>query len=44
VKESFGRGLGSVMGCDKSKVYHDGLCYQSCDEDYYGLATLCWQK
>jgi len=32
------------MGCDSSKLYHDGLCYQSCGDDYYGLATLCWQK
>lgn len=43
-KKSYGRGVGSPLGCASDEEYSNGLCYPSCRPGYNGIGPVCWAK
>lgn len=42
-KDSYGRGLGSVLKCKENEDYDSGLCYDKCASGYKGIGPVCYQ-
>jgi hypothetical protein len=41
-KSSYGRGVGSPLGCHAGLVEDAGLCYPPCADGFTGVGPLCW--
>uniref|UniRef100_A0AC35GNR9 Uncharacterized protein n=1 Tax=Panagrolaimus sp. PS1159 TaxID=55785 RepID=A0AC35GNR9_9BILA len=41
-KTSYGRGVGTPLGCAHDLVYDAGLCYPECQGNYNGVGPVCW--
>ncbi len=44
VKDSYGRGVGTIPGCPSNKSYDAGLCYVGCKSGYSGIGPVCWDS
>jgi len=42
-KRTYGRGVGIVPTDCGSKELDAGLCYDKCNQGYYGVGPVCWQ-
>lgn len=43
--DSYGRGVGTIpTSCEGGKEYDAGLCYQKCNDGYYGVGPVCWSR
>jgi hypothetical protein len=42
-KDSYGRGVGSPMGCPPDQEKDGALCYNNCQGGYNGIGPVCWQ-
>lgn len=42
-KASYGRGVGTPLGCDNNQDYDAGLCYKKCDSGFKGIGPVCWR-
>ena len=43
-KDSYGRGVGEVLGCSAEEEEDAALCYDECKPGYYGVGPVCWQN
>lgn len=43
-RESYGRGVGSALGCGSNQEKDAGLCYPKCKAGYNGVGPVCWQQ
>ena len=43
-RESYGRGVGSALGCGSDEEKDGALCYPKCKAGYNGAGPVCWQK
>ncbi|HEY0706051.1 MAG TPA: hypothetical protein VGG33_04605, partial [Polyangia bacterium] len=42
-KRSYGRGVGSLPGCDANDEKDGALCYRACGAGFDGNGPVCWQ-
>jgi hypothetical protein len=42
-RDSYGRGVGSPLGCTSDQEKDGGLCYPLCKAGYNGAGPVCWQ-
>lgn len=43
-RDSYGRGVGSALGCASNQEKDGGLCYPECKAGYNGVGPVCWQQ
>jgi C1A family cysteine protease len=43
VKKSYGRGVGTPMGCGPDEEQSGALCYPRCKAGYHGVGPVCWE-
>lgn len=43
-KDSYGRGAGEVLTCEKGLEMSGALCYPPCNSGYHGNGPVCWQQ
>jgi hypothetical protein len=42
-KKSYGRGVGTPMGCGPDEELNGALCYPKCKSGYHGVGPVCWE-